>query len=621
MRSVALAILSARRLPLWLAVLAVLLAAPALGTGLVVDDFVLRAVETGHPVTPQGTPLDVFRFVDAANLPGLMDGGILPWWTSPELKLAFFRPLAAASHWLDFQLFPGSAVAMHVVSLAWLAATVWVASVLYRRLLGTRDAESPHPPWIAGLSALMFAVDPGHALTAGWISARNAVMAAFFGLLTLYLHDRARRDGTRWAAFVAPLACAASLACGESGLATLALVGAYALTLDGPPAVPEPSGWARRARSLAPFAAVALAWAAVYRWRGCGAAHSAMYADPLSSPAEFLRAATLGFPQNLGARFGGPPAALALLSSARLGPVLAAAGLVFTLFAAAALGPALRREPVVRFFAVAAVLAGVPIAGTVPNDRNLFFLGFVSFGLTALILGRAAEVRSVPLRIYAGWLLFLVALAVPLSPANSVSMNVFAKLSRDPLSKVLLDDAVRGQTVVFVNPPTHFFVSHLAAMRAGTDVPAPARVRSLYPGIYQAELVRPRADQLAIHVEGGMLPHPGTWPASPGEARAVRWDYTGQTLTSFVRSPDEPLHAGDVTLLAGCRVEVTAVDPRGGPTDVTFTFDRPLDDPSLRFVAWRDGKYAPFPLPRVGERISLPPAPMAREPRRERPSA
>jgi hypothetical protein len=29
----------------------------------------------------------------------------LPWWTSPELKLAFFRPLASALVALDYALF------------------------------------------------------------------------------------------------------------------------------------------------------------------------------------------------------------------------------------------------------------------------------------------------------------------------------------------------------------------------------------------------------------------------------------------------------------------------------------------------------------------------------------
>jgi hypothetical protein len=191
-----------------------------------------------------------------------------------------------------------------------------------------------------------------------------------------------------------------------------------------------------------------------------------------------------------------------------------------------------------------------------------------------------------------------------------VTMNVFAVLSRDPLSRVLLDDAVRGQTVVFVNPPTQFFVSHLQVMRAGTEVPAPARTRSLWPGIYGGRIVRTRADQLSVHVDGGMLPRPGTWPAQGGEAPATKWEYSGQQLVSFARGLDEPVRAGSVVSLSGCRVEVTAATADGGPTDVTFTFDRPLEDPSLRFLAWQGAEYAPFPLPRVGEGVDLPPASM-----------
>jgi hypothetical protein len=589
------AILSARRLPLWLGALAALLVTPAVGTGLVVDDYVIRATVNRAFGSIGPRPLDAFRFTDGSNVPQLMDLGALPWWSSPGLKLAFFRPLAAASHWIDFHLFPGSPAAMHVVSLAWLGATVVVAAALYRRLLGAG--------WVSGLAALFFAVDPGHALSAGWLSGRNALMAGLFGLSALYAHDRWRRDGDRRAAFVAPLCCAASLGSGESGLATLALLFAHAVVFDGP-------SLAARARALVPGGVVAVAWAAFYRARGYGTQHSAMYLDPLSSPAGYLREAVLTGPINLGSRFGGPPASFAVLFAARLYPVLAAAGVGCVILAAVVLAPVLRKEQVARFFAISALLAVVPIAGTIPNDRNLLFIGFAAFGLVALVVKRAAERRSWPLRIYAGWFLVLLVVSFPLCPTNAVTMSIFARVSRDPLSRVLLDDAVRGQTVVFVNPPAQFFVSHLLASRAGTEAPMPAKTRALWPGIYGARVVRTGVDQLAVHVEGGMLPRPGTWPAKDGDAPAIRWEYSGQQLGSFVRSPDEPVPAGSVVSLSGLRVEVTAATPDGGPTDVTFTFDRPLEDPSLRFLAWQGGEYAPFPLPRVGEGVDFPPASM-----------
>ncbi len=589
-------LLEDRRLPWWLAAFAVLLVSPALGTGLVVDDYVLRAIVLGGPPGTLPPPLDAFRFIDGSNVALLRDLGVVPWFASPGLKLAFLRPLASASHWLDFTLYPDTPLLMHAVSLAWLAATVYLAALLYRRLLGAG--------WVAGLAALFFALDPGHALAAGWISGRNSVMAAFFGLLAVYAHDRWRRDGERAAGLLAPLACAASLACGESGLATLALLAAHALTFEGP-------GLAPRVRALAPAVALGLAWALVYRLHGCGAAHSAMYQDPIASPVDFLRAAALNFPINLGARFGGSPAAITLLTAAWVWPLLAAGGLLFAVFMATALWPVLRARPEARFLALSALLAGIPIAGTLPADRNLFFLGFASFGLVGLLVARAAELRTVPLRLYAGYLLFLLCTAVPLAPANAIGMRPFELASRDPLSRVLLDDAVRGQTVVFVNPASPFFVSHLRSMRLGTALPIPARVLALFPGLYGGRVVRSRADQLTVHVDGGMLPPAGTWPASADRPRAMRIEYTGQHLSAFVRGPREPLRAGELLALPGCVVEVKAATEEGGPTDVTFTFDRALEDGGLRFLAWEGEGYVPFALPRVGEGVEMKPVVMA----------
>jgi hypothetical protein len=588
------AALASHRLPAALAALGTLLVSPALRSGLVVDDYVIRAVDTAPtPGKWALQPFDAFRFTDDTDVGRLMDVGITPWWTSPGLRMAFFRPLSSASHWLDFHLFPGSPVAMHAVSLAWLAATVAMAAVLYRRLLGAG--------WVAGLAAVFFALDPGHALSAGWLAGRNTVLAAFFGLAAVYAHDRARRDGDRRAGWVAPLLSAASLASGESGLATFALLGAHAIAFDGPRLA---------ARALAPHAAVALAWAALYKAHGAGAAHSAMYIDPLASPADFARSALHAVPLNLGARLGGAPAGFSAVLAERAQPVLVALALVFIFFAAIALAP-LRRDPTVRFFALAAILAVLPLAGTLPNDRNLFLCGFAALGLEALVVKRAVETRSFLLRAYTGWILFLdVVAALLLSPMNATTMNLFARYSRDPLSRVLLDDAVRGQTAVFVNPPTPFLIAHLGAMRAGTGLPVPKRARSLVPGIYAARIVRVRDDQLAVHVDGGILPRLGTWPATPGPAPAVKWEYMMQMLSSSVRGVREPVRAGDAFALTGFRVEVRAVDQDAGPTDMTFTFDRSLDDPSLRWLAWRDGGYVPFAVPGVGEAVELPPVPI-----------
>jgi hypothetical protein len=50
---------------------------------------------------------------------------------------------------------------------------------------------------------------------------------------------------------------------------------------------------------------------------------------------------------------------------------------------------------------------------------------------------------------------------------------------------------------------------------------------------------------------------------------------------------------------------VLAVDDIG-PTRVEFRFDRPLDDPSLRFLGWLDGGLRRISMPEVGGSVDLP---------------
>jgi hypothetical protein len=576
----------------FLAAFVALLTLPAIRLGLIVDDFVLQAVETGQGARlgARSTPFDAFHFADGTNAARLLDAGGVPWWASPELRLAFFRPLASVTHWIDARVLGGVPAVMHLHSIAWLAALTLLAAHVYRRLLGAR--------WPAGLAAVCFALDPGHAISGAWISSRNAVLAAFFGLLALYAHDRARREGRRGAWIVAAVALAASLASAEAGAATLALLAAHAIAFEGPGLWP-------RVRALAPAAVVTLGWAGIYRGLGYGAAHSAMYVDPVRAPAAFVRAAAVNLPINLGARLGSLPPALCAFAADRAMPIFAAVAIAFIALAALALAR-LRGDGTVRFFAIAAVLAVLPLAGTLPNDRNLFLIGFAGFGLLARIVERAAEEPGRARRFHAGWLVMMHGVIALLTyPANASSMELFARYSREPLARALGDAPMADATLVFVNPPSPFFVSHLIPQRAAMGVPGPAHLRVLYPGVYAAEIRREDARRLVVRVPGGVNPRPGTWPAADGVAPLFKGDYLAQHLAAFARGAGEAMPAGSVVEMPGCRVEVLAASAEGGPTEFSVTFDRALEDASLRWLVWKDGGFVPFVLPGVGETIRL----------------
>ena len=137
----------------------------------------------------QRSPFSLFFFLtgDAEQNRTYMDMAGLPWWTTPDLRLSFFRPITGLTHWLDYLLWPDTPALMHVQSLLWFVTGVIVTALVYRRFLGC--------VWPAGLAAIFFALDDAHALPASWIANRNILPAFVFGMLALISHDRWRSDG------------------------------------------------------------------------------------------------------------------------------------------------------------------------------------------------------------------------------------------------------------------------------------------------------------------------------------------------------------------------------------------------------------------------------------------
>jgi hypothetical protein len=228
------------------------LALPSLWVGLQLDDFTIRAAVQERELAEgvSGSRWEPFTFLDGdpRRTRKAMDLGLLPWWTDPECRLAFWRPLTAVTHILDYRVWPDWPWLMHLQSLLWFALLLWATSVLYRRLIGRT-----HAAWIAALAALLFALDDAHAFPAGWLANRNSLLAGLFGVLALVAHDRWRRDGWRAGALGAPLALLAGLLAKEATVSAGGYLLAYALFLD-------PAGWRSRWASLLPYLVIGAAW-------------------------------------------------------------------------------------------------------------------------------------------------------------------------------------------------------------------------------------------------------------------------------------------------------------------------------------------------------------------------
>ena len=169
-------LLEAKQLPLGLAAIAVLLCAPSLRLGLQADDHYLGLALSDPPWPRSGRARRRRSSASSMARPRCATrskrescpGGRAPTSASPSSVPLRASPIGWTSGW-----WPHHPWLMHVHSLLWFGATIAIAAILYRRLMG--------PGWVGGLAALVFALDDAHGSPAAWLANRNAVLGTLFG--------------------------------------------------------------------------------------------------------------------------------------------------------------------------------------------------------------------------------------------------------------------------------------------------------------------------------------------------------------------------------------------------------------------------------------------------------
>jgi len=363
-RRIACHALRSRRIWVAAVLTALVLTLPALWVGWQADDHVHRLYFLGlQEVEMPMSGSNLFDFLrgDAETMQALVDLGVMPWWSLPELRISFWRPITSLTQLADYTFWPNSAMAMHAHSLLWFALVVALAMFVYRRFMGAT--------WVAGAAGMLFAVDDAHGIPAGWLDNRNALVATAFCLLTLLAHDRWRRDDWQPGAVLAPIFLALSLLSAEFGVATLAYLFSYALFI-------ERGRWQARAGSMLAHAAVASIWLGMYRSRGHGTYGSGFYANPMSEPLHYLSAAAERLPVLLFDVFSLPVSAPYIFMPAKVQTALALVGVLVFVLILLALRPMLKQNAVARFWLLGSVLCLAPVAATVPSSRLLLLSGF-----------------------------------------------------------------------------------------------------------------------------------------------------------------------------------------------------------------------------------------------------
>lgn len=561
----------------WLAAaLGFVLSLPSLGNGLLVDDYFQRRVAQHGRGYFSDVPLhqlDLFGFfpsVEGLRERGL-ETGLWPWWVS-DLKVHFFRPISALTHFADYRLWPEAAWLMHLHSALWYACLVAAVAALFRRVLGKG--------WPAGLAAMIYAVDDGHAGAVGWLATRNMIIATTFGVLCVLFHHRARAEGWKPGRWLSPLALSMALLSAEFGIGTLGYVGAYALLYE--------SGTLRaRLLSVAPHLAVLVAWQATYSALGFGAGGTGLYVHPLHAPADFLIACAERAPVLLLSQLTFPVAEIWLFAPVAWGLWMGALSVGLLVLICWPLRKLIGESRALRFFGAGAILAVVPNCSTYANERMLFFVGLGTAAIIAMLVQRLASTTITRIEHGLAYA-FIVVHVVVAAPAFAVRAATVATLGKlfDRADASLPSDAdLSTQSLVVVNAPHAFLTSFPPILRQIEGRSGPRAVRTLGATLQAVEVTRTDAHTIEIATAEGY-----------GDAR----------LYQIFREPSALRPKGYRVDLGEVHVEVIEATPDGRHRKVRFRFAEPLEAARWRWVSWVGDGFAPFVPPPVGTTTTLP---------------
>lgn len=568
------------------AALALALTLPSLGNGTSIDDHLYRAriVADNWSATRSASELFVFTNPDHPDeVITAKANGELSWWAAPGLRWGFLRPIPALLHHAEWSVFGhGGAGWMHLHSVLWMAALAAAVAALYRRLFG--------PTWIAGLAALLYAVDDGHGFAVGWLSNRCAVMGSCFAVLALIAHDRARRD--RWGPgrVLGPLGFAVALACSEQMVALCGFVLAYELVLDD-------SSLRRRLGAFAPYAVIALGWFAMRAALGYGSSGTGSYTDPFTDPIAFAGNVLERGPILAHSLLGPLPADLweVLFVRRDLAWLMILLGVAFVAIFAVVFARLVRGDRVARFWALGGGLALIVVCGAHPNDRHLLLVSVAGSALIArflaawirrshpaqrMLLPRGATIAAVVLiAIHA--VFAPVVLPVRARIPGSVSRGVERIDTLVPS-----DQALAAQDLVLVAVPFKYLCNFASVVRRSNGGVSPRRWRCL--GVTPDEVVVTRPDDATLVLR-------------PAHGYLRFFEDTN------VRARSVPFAAGDRIELPDFTIVVREITPDARPAEIELRFAVPLEHPSLRWLVWRDRAYRPFTPPPIGQTLVIPP--------------
>lgn len=544
----------------------------ALRAPLEMDDVAQRAMIEGK-LTPRRGPFNLYDFVADDNRGALLDRGVIPWWSEPNLVTRFLRPLPSVLVWLDHRLFGYGALGPHALSFLWWVAAVMAAHVLYRTTLGTGTALA---------ATAVFALSPTLAIPLVWAANRNVIVTLTFGAIALALYARWREERRPVLGVATAAAFVATALTGEYALCFIGYLIAFEMCrrADRP---------LRRLIGALPAVVPLVVYAVTRATLGYGARASGFYRDPIADGGAFAEALPRTFSVLMAASWLGVDVMSAWLASHSFRALLIIGGGVL---AVGSVWTAQRSRSMAdsgggAWLACGSVLALLPLAATEPSRRLLGVTALGVSGSVSVVLANGIRRNGLTLRRVAVIGAAAVAVFIHLAAAPFQTRRLSLDAVEDMVENLARFDTVPRQTRSI---DTTFVIR---ANNGLTVLSAPYLLREEAPKHWwilshtfeQATAVRisPRS----IEVMHDTVP---LFPIGP---------------TGIVRTT--PFTVGDVTQLAGLRATVLRVDQLGRPLAVRYDFDRDIDSSDVAWISEGRSGFVDVVPPPVGFGVRLAP--------------
>lgn len=508
-----------------------------------------------------------------------------------------FRPIAAITHWVDFNVLNGNPALLRLHSLLYLLVMWFAAILLYRQLVERR---------IAIFASLLLVFDYSVSANFEWLAARNSYMAVGIGLLTLLTYMKWRSgQGTLWL-ISSLLLYSLGLLTAEATIATLGYLGAYALTLD------RKGKWAG-CMAVLPYMLVSVIWRVTYSKAGFGAENIGLYADPGRGFYQFFEQLGMVYPCIVLSLISGIDGVITPFSfDVRNGIRVAAWVITFTCLYV--IRDFLKRSPQIRFMLLGSVLAVIPHASLLTaGSRSGTFVAIGFFFVVAVWLSDLWQ-RRAQLRFARPFVLGVLIWYLVFPSLVGLWQSHFAKPAlnsdnQDFYSSVAEPLNTKPSSLVSVNPPwgpTFFYLPFEWTFKTRT---LPLSINALSPGLTKIRLMRIDERTFDISSVGQMaVNHLVDIRADTSHGHPLAHSaYAYQVLQALITSPQQRYPKG--TRLSAGQMEITILDAIDDiPTNLKVVFkgqERP-DDMVWQYFDWKEEKYKTMPVPAIGESLIFP---------------